>query len=348
MITAKTKSSPSPTRERVSPYYQTALIIFTTIVLIIASYIRMQSFRVFDEPISYQSLTPSKLKEFGGAPEFIDVGLHIDRFQEFNVTKNSFILNGSLWFEFEAGAVSLETLEKFSFERGTILSRSEPDTSLLGTRLLVRYLVRVAFNTGLIFKDFPLDYHRINIVVTHPFLSPEEVIFDTKATDFVYRGSLIPFGWNMIGRSVKSGYTESMLTDDSKPRKIMQPLAGFSIDIERYGVRYTLAILLPILLIHFLMFFSMSVETNPSVSIALGGITGILAYRYVIEQLSPTTGDLMLSDHFYFLFFTSSLLVFLLNKIDLFITPLPLNIKKLGILGIHFFTLSASLYLLTQ
>jgi hypothetical protein len=95
------------------------------------------------------------------------------------------------------------------------------------------------------------------------------------------------------------------------------------------------------------MFFALSVETAPSVTITLGGITGTLAYRYVIEQLSPVTGELMLSDHFFFLLLTSSLLVFLLNKIDLFVMHLSLNTKRIAILGIHLFTISASIYLLS-
>jgi hypothetical protein len=347
MTTPNPTSDPSAIRERISPYFQTTLIIFTALVFVAAFYVRLTYFHTNDEPMYFESLTPQGLKEFGGFPEFINVGLHIDRFQEFDVTKNRFQFAGSVWFEFEAGAVSIETLENFSFERGTILYRSEPDTSLEGTRLIVRYLVRVAYNAGLIFTDFPLDDHRINLVLTHPFLSPEEVIFDTKTTDFIFAGNLIPFGWRNIGRSVKEGYTISRLTEDAKQRQILQPVVGFSLDIERYGVRYTLAILLPIMLIHFLMFFALSVETGPSVTIALGGITGILAYRYVIEQLSPLTGDLMLSDHFYFLFLTSSMLIFLLNKIDLFVLRLPLLLKKLGIIFIHAFTLSASLYLLS-
>lgn len=335
-------------RERVSPYFQTLLILCTTSILIFSCYLRMAYFRTFDEPIDYEELTPQKLKDFGGAPQFIDVGLHIDRFQEFDVTKNTFEFSGSLWFEFEAGAVSIDTLKNFSFERGTIIYRSEPDTSLIGTRLLVRYLVRVAYSAGLIFTDFPLDDHRINLILTHPFLSPEEVVFNTRTTDFIFRGNLIPFGWHSVGRSVRSGFRTANLTDAAKSRHVLQPVVGFSLEIERYGIRYTLAILLPVLLIHFLMFFSLSVETGPGVTIALGGITGMLAYRYVIEQLSPLTGDLMLSDYFFFLLLASSLLIFLLNKMDLFLLRIPLSVKKLAIFAIHMLTVSASLYLLMQ
>lgn len=346
MDNTKAYTGSDSSRDKVSPYFQTIAIIFAASVLAIGFYVRLQYYRTVDDPIFYQTLTPQKLREFGGSPEYIDVGLHIERFQEFDVIKNRFQFTGSVWFEFEAGAVSIETLQNFSFDRATIVYQSEPDTSLFGTRMMLRYVVRVAFNTGLSYADFPLDDHQVNLLLTHPFLSPEEVVFDTKTTDFTYEGNLLPFGWNVVGRSVKSGFTYANLSEQSKGKIIQQPVVGFAINVERYGARYALAILLPILLIYFIMFFSLTVETNPSVTIALGGITGILAYRYVIEQLSPMSGDLMLSDHFFFLFLSSSMLVFLLNIIDLFVFPLAMNKKKVGILFVHLFTLAVSIYFL--
>lgn len=336
----------SDVRDKVSPFFQIVAICITAVILTTAIALRMDLFRAVDEPIVYKTMTPQKLREYGGSPEFINVGLHIERFQEFDVIKNKFQFVGSLWFDFEAGAVSIGTLQDFSFDRATILYRSEPDMSLHGTRLMVRYVVRVAFNAGLIYEYFPLDDHRVNLVLTHPFLSPEEVIFETKAMDFTAPVNLNPFGWSLRGKSVKSGYLESDLSEQDPPRTIQQPLVGFSLDIERYGGRYTLAILLPIILINFLMFFAFSVDAAPSISIALGGITGTLAYRYVIEQLSPLTGDMMLSDQLYFLFLSASMLIFLFNKIDLFLVPLTMTGKKLSIAFIHLLTITFAIYFL--
>jgi hypothetical protein len=340
------KSVDLVSREKVSPYFQMFMILLSTLVLVAGFYLRMEKFSTADEPVRRETLTPKKLKEFGGAPEYIDVGLHINRFQEFDVTKNKFQFFGSVWFQFEAGALSIETLRNFTFDRGTILYRSEPDTSLDGTRLMVRYNVQVAFNTGLVFSDFPLDDHRINLVLTHPFLAPEEAIFDSKTTDFKYSGNLIPFGWKLVGQSVTSGFSSAIISDKSPDKPIKQPIVGFSLDVERYGARYVLAILLPILLLHFIIYFCLSVDANPSVTIALGSVTGMLAYRYVIEQLSPLTGDLMLSDYFFFLFLASSGIIFLFNNIDLFVVKLPIKIKKLGIILNHLLVIVISLILL--
>ncbi len=95
-----------------------------------------------------------------------------------------------------------------------------------------------------------------------------------------------------------------------------------------------------------MIFYCLSVEAAPSVAVSLGGITGILAYRYVIEQMSPPTGDLMLSDHFFFLILTSAMLVFLLNKLDLFVMQLDMKRKVLGVILIHLFTIVSAIYLL--
>ncbi len=333
-------------RDKVSPVFQAIFIAMSALIIIIGFYFRIGVYANQDEPIVHQPITPQKFRDLGGFPEPINVGLQIDQFQDFNVTKNQFQFSGNLWFEFEAGTISLEALNDFRFERGTIVSRSEPDTKLNGNLLTVRYLLKVAFNSGLVFSDFPLDDHRINLVLTHPFISPEEVIFETKTSNFVVDGKLFPFGWNIIRRTVKEGFSESHLSEQDVGKAVIQPLVGFSMDVERYGARYLLAILLPLFLLYFLMFFSFSVDAGPSISVTLGGMTGILAYRYVIEQLSPQSGDLMLSDYFFFLVLTSAMLIFLLNQLDLFVLQLSVNRKKAGITFIHIYTLTATIYLL--
>lgn len=333
-------------RHGVSPVFQALFIVLSSCTLIISFYLRGAYFRAADEPASMKKITPDTIAQFGNVPERIQVGLHIDRFQDFDVTKNFFQFTGNLWFEFNASAISLATLEEFQFERATIVYRSKPETKFFGKRLFVRYLVRVSYNSGLVFSDFPLDDHRINLVLTHPFISPEEIIFETKARDFSFDGNLIPFGWRTLGSSVLSGYEEAHLRENSPSRIIRQPTVTFSIDVERYGPRFTLTILLPLLVIYFLMFFALSVDALTSVTLTLGGITGILAYRYVIEQLSPLSGELMMSDYFFFLFLGSSVTIFLFNKVDIFIAEMSLGMKKSIIALIHCCTLASAIYIL--
>lgn len=333
-------------RQKVSPYLQLFMTIVAAGILMIAFHARMLQYRTSDEPVVYETLTPRKLLEFGGPSQLVDVGLHIDRFQQFDIIKNDFEFTGSLWFLFEAGTVPLKVLEEFIFYGGTILDKSAPEISIHGTKLLANYMLRVKFSTGLNFKYFPLDDHDINLILTNPFVSPDEIVFTTRSSNFTFGGNLKNYGWADVGHFIKAGFIQSNLTHPERLPSEYHPLLGFSISAERYGYRYVLAILFPIILVYLLMFFVFSLETHQSVGLALTGITVILAYRYVIEAMSPMSGDMMLSDHFFFMILTSAMFILVLNQIDLFLTPLPLRLKKLGILAIHIFTCSASIYLL--
>lgn len=333
-------------REKISPIFQFSLILISAAIICSVFYLRMGYFRSLDAPMVFQNFTPQKLLEFRGFPKTINVGLHVDNFQTFDVKNNQFIFIGSVWFEFEGDAISVETLSNFNFDRATILYKSEPDIKMMGSRMMVRYLVKVSFNSGLVYKDFPVDSHRINLVLTHPFVTPGEAIFENQADDFVFTGDLSSFGWRTRGLFVKQGYSAAQLSEQAGDKIVYQPLVGFAIDVIPYGARSLIAIMLPLLLICFLMYFSLSVDTNVSMTVALGGITGILAYRYVIEQLSPKTADLMISDYLFFLVLTAAMLIFFLNQIDLFVVRLNQTKKKLGITVIHFFTVSVTIFLL--
>lgn len=333
-------------RKLISPLFQALMIALSGIIIALAFFLRIESFKTNDEPVVLEYISPSSLREFGGFPLLLQVGLQIDRFQEFDVIKNSFHFSGNLWFDFDAGALPIEFLNNFKFEQGTLIARSDPDIRISGTRQKVLYAIEVAYKSGLIFSDFPVDDHRVDLVLTLPFVSTEEILLEALTTDFIFQGKLTTFGWNTIGRAAKAGYRQINLSEQSETAFIAQPVVNFSLNVERYGIRSVLAVLLPIFLIYYLIFFALSVETTSSITTVLGCITGLLAYRYVIEQLSPKTGDLMLSDYLFFLLLGAAILVFLLNNIDVFAANVSRHKKKVGIVLIHCFTVVTTLYLL--
>lgn len=328
-------------RSKVSPFFQTGFICGSFLVLAMIFLLRMDHYRAIDERKSPETVSPERLRQFGGSPEIVTVGLNIERFHHFDIVKNEFEFTGSLWFECEAGSVSVDTLQDFTFSRGMILQQSPPETKLIGSRLLLRYVIRAKFSSGLVFSDFPFDDHRISLELTHPFLSPEEVIFDASVANFTNQTPLTSFGWQEKSLSVKTGFLSSDLSKANSAHVINQPIAMFTIDVERYGYRQSFSILLPILLIFYLMFFSLSVDPGTSFTIALGGITGILAYRFVIEQLSPASSDLMVSDHLFFLILSCSFLIFLINNVDILFFPLGTRAKRYAIITVHLLTIAA-------
>lgn len=307
---------------------------------------RMEYFQSLDEPAKIEYVTPERYRDLGGFSDQILVGLTIERFKDFDIQKNNFQFMGNLWFEFDAGTVSLETLGDFSFHRATLTYVSKPETRLINDRLLVRYIIKASFNAGLVYNNFPLDNHRISLVLTHPFIAPEEILFESSINNFVLSGDLLPFGWKIVGTGVETGYLESSLLQFSNELTLKHPIAAFSIDVKRYGARHALAILLPMFLLLFLMSFALATDEAPGIGITLGGITGLLAYRYVIEQMSPVSGELMLSDKFFFLVLISSLMIFLFNMIDLFIVTISMRKKHLVLAIIYSFAVLASAVLL--
>lgn len=338
----KQKSS----REIISPLFQASFITLSAIIIISAFIIRVNMFKSEDEPVVLEYISPHNFRLFGGFPLAVKVGLQIDRFHEFSTIKNQFQFAGHLWFEYPAGALPTDFFDNFKFERGTILSRSSPEISVSGNKQRIIYALEASFGSNLIFSDFPVDDHQIDLVLTLPFASIGEVSLEALVTDFIFEDKLLHFGWSQIGRAVEQGYRQTRLSDQQNQLTIQQPTVTFSLKVERYGIRSLIAILLPIFLIYYLIFFALSVETSSSVTVTLGCITGLLAYRYVIEQLSPQSGDLMLSDFLFFLLLAGAISVFLLNKIDIFFLKLSVLKKKIGVVLIHSVTSLTTLYLL--
>ena len=52
-------------------------------------------------------------------------------------------------------------------------------------------------------------------------------------------------------------------------------------------------------------------DSATSLTLAVGSISGILAYRYVIEAVSPKSGYMLISDQLTLVFFIATFLVFL-------------------------------------
>src|SRR5689334_7010054 len=92
-------------------------------------------------------VTPKKILDWGGASTPIKVGLHIFNWVEFDISKNSFIFDGIIWFEFDSRLVSIDSVEKFSFDKAEIVEKKKADSRVNNDRLHVEYEIRVHFNT---------------------------------------------------------------------------------------------------------------------------------------------------------------------------------------------------------
>jgi len=332
-------------RAPVSPYLQIVLIVLSASVICFFLYRRLfDTFVQSDAKPPVEIITPAKVYEFGGFQGIIKVGLYLNQFEKFDMIKNDFVFTGIIWFEFNPDLISLETLQKFSFSSGEILSQSPPDTILVDGKILARYNIRVRFSSTLNYSDFPVDDHRLYITLIHQFVSPSDILFDSGEREFVVVPELS--GWDRINHAVETGYRTSEIDAYDKRKTMYYPVALFSIDYSRYAARYVISILLPLLLIFYLLMFCFSLAAVSSISLSTGGITGILAYKFVIDNLSPQTAGFMLSDYLFFLFLAASFLAFFVNVVDIFTLQIPLFAKRIFIIILHIIVAGITAYFL--
>lgn len=290
-------------------------------------------------------ITPTIYQQFGGFANFVTVGLFIDRFQTFDITNNQFVFSGYVWFKFLAGTISARNLEQFYFLQGDILERSAPETQVIDQYVLTTFHVKVKFSSVLNYKDFPFDGHRIRISITHNNLSPEEIIFESAERDMTVKSDEQQAGWRKIAQDTDTGYLESAIDAYDKRNTQYHPAVTFSIDYERYGTRFILSIFLPLLLIFYVAVFGFSLDEGSALRNAVGGVTGILGYRFVIDNLSPKVGYFMISDYIFFLILTLTCFTLILFIIAVFRGALMnVRTKKMIVIGLHLIVNTFSTY----
>ncbi len=301
----------------VSPPIQLALILISSFLIVGLAYGPIRKF-FSDEPSpQLLPITPAKLKEWGGEPIMVNVGLHIRNFPEFSFVKNTFVVDGILWFEFDPALISLETVSKFSFDKVDIIQRSEPYTKLIDDKFFARYDIRLKFSMNLNYEFFPFDDHRMYVTLINRFVPPNEVMFKSNETNFTISKAVAASGWEIEDRAARVGFAQDELEDYSPQKTVLYPKVVFSIDFRRSGIRYILLIVLPLIIIFFMGLYSFAFDPKKQASmisgLAIGGITSLLSYRFVVEQLTPQVGYFVLSDYIFMVLLSFALIEVILG-----------------------------------
>lgn len=326
----------------VNPIVQIVCISVNVLFMLIGLWYYFSTFTAFEPSPRLFHFTPVAIKKFGGQPSYIDVGLQISQFEQFDIIGNKFLFKGTLWFMVDPGLVSLATLGKFEFERGEIVKMSPPETHIVQNRLMVRYPIQVKFSSPINYKRFPLDSHRIYLVFIHPKLSPEEAIFEARE-QAVKLESMVTPGWKIIDVDVDSGYIENILNEQDPSSNDYYPSVIFSFDVKRSSMKSMLAIFLPLLFIFYVMLFSLSM-TSRRIQLTSVGVTATITYRFVIDNLSPPSGYFMISDYLFFLFLIIIFCIFLLSVFDELKGNLSCWVKYLAVFVTHLVVISVNMY----
>jgi len=337
----------------VLPKYQVIAMALVAAILIGLFVYTFRSFNVFEKQPELHAVSPQELKNLASSTTQVQVGLHINDFPEFNVRSNSFVFDGIIWFLFDQSAISLSTIEKFSFSRGTILQKSSPDTKFIGGNYFAQYNIRVEFKADLNQKYFPFDDHRLYFEMVNKYVTPEELIFSSSLSSFLISDDILIISWRPVDRGVETGFDVSILDKFDPNKNVYHPKTLFSIDFRRIGIQDIFLIFLPLCLMVFICFFSFGFdppdESMRILTLSLSSITGLITYRFVLQSLTPQVGYFILSDCFFLLFLALNFICFCVNlilirqgKVTLFLAVLRgliYLLSNIAIVGFSFYFL---------
>lgn len=301
-----------------SMFFQIAVFFLTSAIVGYLFFLKFHRFNSHNPPPGIHGILPILIMEDQRPPPVVSCGIYIDEFSEFSIITNQFVADFFVWFLFHPSRIDKGVVENFAIEKAYILSKEKKEVKFSDDKLFVQYKIRARFSSTMFFKDFPFDDHRLYLTIINDNLTPSEMHFEASEQAVRFNPQLNISGWKLINVGVKPGYKEALL-DMRNSEIISYPCVTFSFDFKRNGIRQALIVILPMLGMFFISYSSITLnftETAPKLivtNISLGSIMGLLAYRFVLETITPKVGYFTLTDHMFFVFLTVSFLVFLLK-----------------------------------
>lgn len=330
----------------IKPVNQVFLILVVTLILGIATKLFLNKFETFDAAAQISSFDLNKKNILINSSP-IETGFYLLGFHNFDVLKNDFLIEGYLWFNFDKSKISRNVIEKFSFSWQDDLKIDLLDKSLNFSKNLEKnreficYNIKLKFSGDLNFKLFPLDSHRLHIILNNKFIPVSQGFFKVNSQDFRLSENIYTEGWNTLDKGVDTGYG----TIEFNEKNFEFPSAVFYLDLMNNNLKDFLLIVLPLFIIYILSSFWFSIgyaKYKDMITQALAAvIPTILGYKFVIELISPKVPYFLLSDHIFTLFL---LLITCMFFTDFYLKEI--KSKGLILLGFHITLIIFWLYLL--
>lgn len=297
------------------------IILFASFLYVIGlfAYV-LKDFRTEDEIPAIQAINLDMRKQFRDLSAVVRTGMYIKNFPTFDFTNNSFSVDALVWFEFTKNELMLKTVEKFTFENATIKQKSSPHVSIQGDKILAKYDIVFDVKTDLNFQRFPLDDHRLSMVLTNEFVSPAEMYFDddADATSFSVSPDIFISNWYPYQLHATPGYSSIKIDEHRDDRRSSHPKIAFTVDFAKRGINRILIIFVPLLATIFFALFTFLMSFNNhsgKTTLSVTAITAILGYRFVIQQMSPPVGYFTITDKIYLFFLLFALMVFIFQLV---------------------------------
>ncbi len=248
----------------------------------------------------------------------IKVGLSINNFPTFSFQENKFIMDAFVWFRYEIGTESLDTISDFTFKNttkpdGGILHKSKPMVKLEGDEVVVTYHIQIEFKAPLVNKYFPIGDHRLNFILENRSVTPRELYFECDLENFVLSDNLFVSTWKPVQKMVQTGFWSAKLTEKKPPETIIYPCVVFTIDFENVSNRNLITLYFPMFVVFFIGLLSLIIDIKDTFRLGLIATSApiLVLFRMAIESLSPQVGAITKVDFIYFLLVSLSLAILL-------------------------------------
>lgn len=278
---------------------------------------RLRGFSSDDPAPAINPVTFEQRKEFREFASLVDTGLHIKNFPTFDVSKNVFVVDAVLWFEFYALQLGLDIIDRFSIKNARIITKSDPNVKIVRDKLVVTYQLIFEMKSDLQFRKYPLTDHVFSIVLINNFVTPTEMYFDDKENSHSFSVSkkLFNSSWSVYSTKVQPGLIAEQPSESNKKQSVEIPCVVYSIFFSKSSFKDLLTLFMPIFAAGLFAWLSLLMNLSNEVgrfTLAVTGVTAILGYRFVIEQVSPQVGYFTVLDKFYLflLSFCFSIFVF--------------------------------------
>ena len=279
--------------------------------------------KTFPEPLQKPVAITEAIKGFSSN---VQAGIFIQNFPTFDFYKNSFVIDAVVWFKFPLGTESLDTIGRFSFKDGQIISRSKPIITQSENMVTARYQVLADIKTYLDYRNFPFSGHRLHIILENRSVSPREMTFEVEKNDYGISDTIAMPSWKVTNMYVNSGYIYALVDPDDKTMGVSYPAVVFAIDFANNSIRTIVALFLPMFLIFLLglVTFVTAVLDKYKMQLSALSMPSLVLFRLVVEAQSPNRVRFTQADSIYFLLVALSLLTLLFN------TYVLIRTKRIG------------------
>ncbi len=272
--------------------------------------------------------TPATAEQAHYATE-VETGIHIYNFSTLDLDKGKVATDAVVWFKFDPGTESAETMEHFEFKNGQILSKSKPVITHKESGVVVSYQIKAAFNLPMNHKNFPFGGHRLNLILQNNEASPRELVFTGGSKNIGIGKDADLAHWNLVGKHLSSGVLNAQVGEEKPDEKVEHPSAVFTLELQTDGMRPLVTFYLPMFLLFLLCLFSLLSAVMDQFKLQLAIVPMILlaTYRLAIDAMAPKTRGMTHVDFTYFVLAGLALLITLFN---LYLVARHREIKRQG------------------